>query len=130
AGRRRGRLPTTNCGVPLMRALTVRLLTGVAALGLLAGCSGSADNTTTAAPTFGPPMPVGVKDPAATPSAQAGGTTSCDVRHSSLRPEPGNPASGPTIAKIKARGRLIVGVNQNTYNFGYRDPKTGQIVGF
>jgi polar amino acid transport system substrate-binding protein len=113
-----------------MRAFTVRLLTGVVVLGLLAGCSGTADNTTTAAPTFEPPMPVGVQDPAATPSAQAGGTTSCDVRHSSLRPEPGNPASGPTIAKIKARGRLIVGVNQNTYNFGYRDPETGQIVGF
>jgi polar amino acid transport system substrate-binding protein len=113
-----------------MRALTVRLLTGVVALGLLAGCSGTGDNPTTTAPTFAPPMPVGVKDPAATPSAQAGGTTSCDVRHSSLRPEAGNPASGPTIAKIKARGRLIVGVNQNTFQFGFRDPQTGQIVGF
>jgi polar amino acid transport system substrate-binding protein len=113
-----------------MRALTARLLTGVVALGLLAGCSDVADNTTTAAPTFGPPMPAGVKDPAPTPSAQAGGTTSCDVRHSSLRPESGNPATGPTIAKIKNRGRLVVGVDQNTFQFGFRDPKTGQIVGF
>jgi polar amino acid transport system substrate-binding protein len=99
-------------------------------VGLLAACSSSADNTTTTAPSFAPPMPVGVKDPASTPSAQAGGSTSCDVWHSSLRPEPGNPASGATLDKIKARGRLIVGVDQTTFQFGYRDAKTGQIIGF
>jgi polar amino acid transport system substrate-binding protein len=103
---------------------------GFLAIGLLAACSSSADSTTGRAPSFGPPMPVGVKDPAPTPSAQGGAAATCDVRHSSLRPASGNPASGPTIEKIKQRGRLIVGVNQNTFQFGYRDAKTGQIVGF
>ena len=38
--------------------------------------------------------------------------------------------SGSTMAKILKRGRLIVGVDQNTFLFGYRDPATGNIVGF
>jgi polar amino acid transport system substrate-binding protein len=103
---------------------------GVLIVGLLAACGSGAGNTTAPGPSFGPPVPVGVKDPAPTPSAQAGGTTSCDVRHSSLRPDSGNPATGPTIQKIKGRGRLVVGVDQNTFHFGYRDSKTGQIIGF
>jgi polar amino acid transport system substrate-binding protein len=103
---------------------------GLLIAGLLAGCGGGSGTTSAPGPSLAPPMPVGVKDPAPTPSTAAAGTTSCDVRHSSLRPEPGNPASGPTLDKIKARGRLIVGVDQTTYQFGYRDAKTGQIVGF
>jgi polar amino acid transport system substrate-binding protein len=103
---------------------------GLLIAGLLAGCGGGSGSTAAPGPSLAPPMPVGVKDPAPTPSTQAAGSTSCDVRHSSLRPEPGNPASGPTLDKIKARGRLIVGVDQTTYQFGYRDAKTGQIVGF
>jgi len=103
---------------------------GVLAFGLLAACSSSADNTTGSAPSFAPPMPVGVKDPAPTPTTQGGAAATCDVRHSSLRPASGNPATGPTIEKIKQRGRLVVGVNQNTFQFGYRDAKTGEIVGF
>jgi polar amino acid transport system substrate-binding protein len=41
-------------------------------------------------------------------------------------------ADGPTIAKIKARGRLLVGVDQNSYQWGYRDPASpnGSIEGF
>jgi polar amino acid transport system substrate-binding protein len=34
------------------------------------------------------------------------------------------------MAQIVARGRLRVGVDQNTFLFGYRDPASGQIVGF
>jgi polar amino acid transport system substrate-binding protein len=32
--------------------------------------------------------------------------------------------------EIRDRGRLVVGVSQNTYLFGYRDPITGQLSGF
>jgi polar amino acid transport system substrate-binding protein len=35
-----------------------------------------------------------------------------------------------TMAKIAERGRLIVGVDQNTYLFGFRNPATGQLEGF
>jgi polar amino acid transport system substrate-binding protein len=34
------------------------------------------------------------------------------------------------MARIQAHGTLRVGVDQNTYKFGYRDPASGQIVGF
>jgi len=58
----------------------------------------------------------------------------CDPT-ASLRPQGALPApealpAGSTMAAIRARGTLIVGINQNTYNFGYRDPFTGQIAGF
>ncbi|MFF9213909.1 MULTISPECIES: glutamate ABC transporter substrate-binding protein [unclassified Streptomyces] len=41
-------------------------------------------------------------------------------------------ADGPTIARIKAKGKLVVGVDQNSYRWGYRDPnKQGaQLEGF
>jgi polar amino acid transport system substrate-binding protein len=71
-----------------------------------------------------------MQDPAVIPSGASGPAPTCDVRHSSLRPAAGNPASGPTLDAIRSRRRLIVGVDQNTYLFGYRDPATGQIVGF
>jgi polar amino acid transport system substrate-binding protein len=37
---------------------------------------------------------------------------------------------GSTMAAIAERGRLIVGVDQNTNPFGYRDPASGQLEGF
>lgn len=46
-------------------------------------------------------------------------------------PPPATPASaGPNVAKIVARGRLVVGVDQNTFLFGFRNPKTGLLEGF
>ena len=37
---------------------------------------------------------------------------------------------GSTMAAIAERGRLIVGVDQNTNLFGFRNPATGQLEGF
>ena len=34
------------------------------------------------------------------------------------------------MARIVERGRLRVGVDQNTYLFGFRDPHTGDLTGF
>ena len=46
-----------------------------------------------------------------------------------LRP---STADGPTIAAIKAKGKLVVGVDQNSYRWGYRDPnnQSAQLEGF
>jgi polar amino acid transport system substrate-binding protein len=44
-----------------------------------------------------------------------------------------NPAGspdGPAVEAIKKRGRLRVGVDQNSYLWGFRDPATGQFAGF
>jgi polar amino acid transport system substrate-binding protein len=56
---------------------------------------------------------------------------SCDPKASSLRPSgPPQVTSGSFMAKIRARGFLIAGVDQNTYPFGFLDPYTGLHRGF
>ncbi|MFI9046560.1 glutamate ABC transporter substrate-binding protein [Streptomyces sp. NPDC053427] len=45
----------------------------------------------------------------------------------SLRPSAGE---GPAVARIRKKGQLVVGVDQNTYRWGYRDPGTGRLEGF
>lgn len=80
------------------------------------------------------PAPQGVADPAELPEASGPADTSCDPE-SSFRPPgppppPGNMPAGSTMARIAGRGRLLVGVDQNTYLFGYRDPDSGRLEGF
>jgi polar amino acid transport system substrate-binding protein len=49
----------------------------------------------------------------------------------SLRPlGPPSVTPGSFMAKIRKRGHLIAGVDQNTYHFGYLNPFNGQIQGF
>ena len=74
--------------------------------------------------------------PASTPAARAASTArvlgkvsvaSCDPKASSLRPSgPPQVTPGSFMAKIRARGYLIAGVDQDTCHFGYLDPFTGQ----
>ncbi|MCK7626814.1 glutamate ABC transporter substrate-binding protein [Streptomyces sp. RS10V-4] len=45
----------------------------------------------------------------------------------SLRP---SAADGPAVQRIRRKGQLVVGVDQNTYRWGYRDPGTGRLEGF
>ncbi|MFE2374488.1 glutamate ABC transporter substrate-binding protein [Streptomyces sp. NPDC059398] len=52
---------------------------------------------------------------------------SCTDPEASLPP---SGADGPTIDRIKKAGHLIVGVDQNSYRWGYRDPATGRLDGF
>jgi polar amino acid transport system substrate-binding protein len=74
-----------------------------------------------------------------TPTTVATGPTTtappCPVIPPSLRPQgplppPGAMAAGSFMATIQQRGRLIVGVDQNTLLFGYLNPRSGQIEGF
>ncbi|WP_405182228.1 glutamate ABC transporter substrate-binding protein [Nocardia sp. NBC_01377] len=57
----------------------------------------------------------------------------CDAE-ASLRPgalpSPGAMPQGSTMATIVANGRVRVGVDQNIYLFGFRNPSTGEIEGF
>jgi polar amino acid transport system substrate-binding protein len=80
------------------------------------------------------PRPLNVQDPAVMPSPPATPPPACDPR-ASLRPPaslplPGKMPAGSAMAKIADRGRLIVGIDQNAYLTSYRDPITGQVVGF
>jgi polar amino acid transport system substrate-binding protein len=55
----------------------------------------------------------------------------CDPTASSLRPSgPPQVTSGSFMAKIRARGFLIAGVDQSTYHFGFLNPLDGKIEGF
>ncbi|MEV2243896.1 glutamate ABC transporter substrate-binding protein [Streptomyces sp. NPDC049970] len=51
----------------------------------------------------------------------------CEDPEASLPP---SGADGPNIAKIKERGKLIAGVDQNSFRWGYRDPESGTLEGF
>ncbi|MFF3338111.1 glutamate ABC transporter substrate-binding protein [Streptomyces flavidovirens] len=51
----------------------------------------------------------------------------CEDPEASLRP---SGAEGPAIEKIKARGKLIAGVDQNSFRWGYRNPATRDLEGF
>lgn len=51
-------------------------------------------------------------------------------RPPSSLPAPRHMPAGSTMDKIVQRGMLIAGVDQNTYLFGYRNPKTGKTEGF
>jgi polar amino acid transport system substrate-binding protein len=100
---------------------------------VLAGCARSAPTVTATAPTQ-PARPVGVQDPATIPPASGGTGPTCDatasLRPPASMPTPGAMPAGSTMAAIAGRGKLRVGVDQNTYKFGYLDPSTGTIVGF
>ena len=67
-------------------------------------------------------------------TAPATGNADCGDREASWRPgplpSPGAMPPGSTMAAIAERGRLIAGVDQDTYLFGWRNPATGQLEGF
>ncbi|MFF8383373.1 glutamate ABC transporter substrate-binding protein [Streptomyces kanasensis] len=62
---------------------------------------------------------------AAEPPPARSGT--CRNPEASLPP---SRAEGPAVAAIRARGRLVVGVDQNSYRWGYRDSVKGTLEGF
>lgn len=116
--------------------MRARVVVAVFALAFAAGCGSSS-----APPPAVTVAPVDVRPSGAqeVPPAPDSGPApvprndECD-REASLNPGPLPPprAMPPdtTMAKIYQRGRLIVGVDQNTNLFGYRDPSSGQLVGF
>jgi polar amino acid transport system substrate-binding protein len=63
--------------------------------------------------------------------AQAKADNCTDSTAQNLSPAPSD-AEGDTIKAIKARGVLKVGVDQNSYRWGYRDPNSasGDLAGF
>jgi polar amino acid transport system substrate-binding protein len=113
--------------------MRARLVAAVATLALaLTGCTAAQEATDPPDTTPVRPRPAGVQDPAPQPSGSASAAT-CNpllsLRPAGL-PPPGQPPANSTMARIAQRGNLIVGVSQNTYLFGHRDPVTGQLVGF
>ncbi|MFE9694733.1 glutamate ABC transporter substrate-binding protein [Micromonospora sp. NPDC005806] len=116
-----------------------RLMSAAVALTVtlgLTGCGGGGGGgiLPAGASAVTPVRPVGLQDPADIPDGANAGSASCDPRASlrpaATQPRPGQMPAGSTMARILQRGRLIVGVDQNSYRFGFRDPLTGELTGF
>ncbi len=99
----------------------------LAAVALLAAACGSAGKPVDPAPVSNAawPQPAHVGGPDST----SGGTsdTSCNP---SLAPQGTGIGENSTMAKIRDRGKLIAGVDQTTYLFGFRNPTSGNLEGF
>lgn len=112
---------------------TAAILTGTAMLAGMAGCAaGGAPRATVAHARDAGGASSTVDRAASRTEIHAKVTAACDPTAASLRPAPGPPrvAPGSFMAKIRARGYLIAGVSQSTYNFGFFNPLTGQTQGF
>ena len=95
----------------------------LAATSLAAGCS-SVQPLVEVSPSLTTlPMPSGAT---VVPWALGADVESCDAT-ASLRP---STAAGPAVEEIRRRGRLIVGVDQSTNLFSFRDPVSGELQGF
>lgn len=107
---------------PWRRPWRRALVTVLAASGLALGAAAAA---------AAPGQPDTNRAAAIRAAAAGKATASCNPDASSLRPS-GAPqvTSGSFMAKIRARGYLIAGVDQSTYHFGFLNPLTNQIEGF
>jgi polar amino acid transport system substrate-binding protein len=111
-----------------VRARVVMALVALALTAAGCGSSSKPPPSVTVAPIEA--RPAGAQE---VTTAPVGGNADCD-REASLRPgpqpRPGAMPPGSTMAAIAERGRLVVGVDQNTYLFGSRNPASGQLEGF
>jgi polar amino acid transport system substrate-binding protein len=100
---------------------------------LLSACSAGPAPSEVVPRTAPAPQPAGASTVTAAPSSTAGPAPACDAT-ASLRPGPLPPAgqmpAGSTMERILKRGRLIAGVDQNSYLMGFRNSFTGEIEGF
>jgi polar amino acid transport system substrate-binding protein len=112
-----------------MSARVVAILIAVAVA--MSGCNASSTPPPSVSIAPAPVRPAGAQEITTLPEAAH---TDCGDAEASLRPgpmpSPGAMPSGSTMAAIAERGRLIVGVDQNTNPFGFRDPGTGGLQGF
>ena len=140
----------------LVRVTVAILSCAAVLLGCTTGGGSASDSLIQAPPNYVAPLPAGAKVVTASTATTPQSDRSCNPT-ASLRPSapaapappppppppgqppapplppppPATPASaGPTLAKIVARGRVVVGVDQNTFLFGFRNPKTGLLEGF
>jgi polar amino acid transport system substrate-binding protein len=111
-----------------MRSRIVMALTALALTAAGCGSSSTPPPSMSVAPVE--VRPAGAQEVTTAPAA---GNADCD-REVSLRPgplpAPGAMPPGTTMAAIAESERLIVGVDQNTYLFGSRNPTTRQLEGF
>ncbi|MFI9506758.1 glutamate ABC transporter substrate-binding protein [Nocardia sp. NPDC052566] len=102
----------------------------VAAVALLGGCTAADDNVpigTRTAKYTEPPLPAKAVPLVTDSPLPSTNQAQCGDPTASLRP---SSAGGPTVDAIRARGRVIVGLDAGSNLFSFRDPISGAIVGF
>jgi polar amino acid transport system substrate-binding protein len=100
------------------------------ALAVLAGCtSGGQPKDLSPMATAERPKPANAAENPKIEGSSGGGSD-CGDPTVSLRPRGLSVSGGSTMAEIKKRGKLIAGVDQNTFLFGFRNPATGRLEGF
>ncbi|NEW39671.1 glutamate ABC transporter substrate-binding protein [Nocardia cyriacigeorgica] len=75
-----------------------------------------------------PPLPAQAKTIETDARLSPKSEPDCGDPTASLRPD--NAANGPALDAIRARGRLVVGLDAGSNLFSFRDPISGAIVGF
>ena len=118
---------TTQHAVPTAprgRTLLARAAAGGAVrAAALAGCTGTPGTTAPTTTTSG-------SGTASAPAAPAPRAATCDDATTSYAPGDGSVPDGSTMAAIRDRGYLLVGVSADTLRMGARNPFTGTIEGF
>ena len=97
---------------------------------LLAGCAtGPGPHSDTPHGDYAePPLPAQATAIPSNAPVQVPNDPNCGDPTASLRPTAA--ATGPALNRIRARGRLVVGLDTGSNLFSFRDPNSGVIVGF
>ncbi|MEB3031252.1 glutamate ABC transporter substrate-binding protein [[Mycobacterium] nativiensis] len=104
-------------------------LSAVLVLSGATGCGHSEFVMPTAVPTLPPPTPAGMQELPPEAPKQPEPAENCDAT-ASLHPFRSKAEADAAVAKIRERGRLIVGLDIGSNLFSFRDPITGEITGF
>jgi polar amino acid transport system substrate-binding protein len=106
------------------------VLAALASVIMLAGCAHPESLKVATIPALPLPTPVGMEEmppePALAPDSSG---QDCNPT-ASLRPFPTKAEADGAVADIRARGRLIIGLDIGSNLFSFRDPITGEITGF
>jgi polar amino acid transport system substrate-binding protein len=97
---------------------------------LLTACGQQVPVVPTPGVTLAPPTPAGLQELAPEPPLPPTANDDNCNRTASLRPFGTKREADAAVANIKARGRLIVGLDIGSNLFSFRDPITGEITGF
>ena len=112
--------------------MTARLRTAAALVALaaaVAGCASTSDDATRTSLAALATPPAKPPPPKPSPKGRCTNLTA-SLRPPAIMPSPGAMPAGSYMARIRRRGRLIAGVDQNTLLFAYRQPSTTRIQGF
>lgn len=115
--------------VPALAA-TVSALGVAAAVLVPAALSEPAEGRATRSAAAPAPERAANPAPAARPSADGPAREKCEDGSDPVESLKPSGDSGPAVKRIKEEGRLVVGVDQSSYLWGFREPATGDFAGF